>query len=49
VRRYVLRDKTDRADTAAMLEAHRNEQIVPVPVKTLHQQSLAALHRLRSG
>jgi transposase len=49
VRRYVLRDKTDRADATALLEAHRNEQIVPVPVKTLHQQTLAALHRLRSA
>jgi len=48
-RRYVLRDKTDRADATALLEAHRNEQIAPVPVKTLQQQSLAALHRLRSG
>lgn len=48
-RRYVLRDKTDRADATALLEAHRNEQIAPVPVKSLHQQSLAALHRLRSG
>jgi transposase len=49
VRRYVLRDKTDRADATALLEAHRNEQIVPVPIKTLHQQALASLHRLRSG
>jgi len=48
-RRYVLRNKTDRADATALLEAHRNEQIAPVPVKTLHQQTLAALHRLRSG
>ncbi len=32
VRRYVLRDKTDRADATALLEAHRNEQIAPVPV-----------------
>jgi transposase len=48
-RRYVLRDKTDRADATALLEAHRNEQIAPVPVKTLHQQTLTALHRLRSG
>jgi transposase len=49
VRRYVLRDKTDRADATALLEAHRNEQIVPVPVKTLHHHTIAALHRLRSG
>ena len=39
-RRYVLRDKTDRADATALLEAHRNEQISPVPLKTLHQQTL---------
>jgi transposase len=32
-RRYVLRDKTDGADASALLEAHRNEQIAPVPVK----------------
>jgi transposase len=48
-RRYVLRDKTDGADAEALLEAHRNEKIVPVPVKTLGQQGLAALHRIRSG
>lgn len=48
-RRYVLRDKTDAADAFALLEAHRNEQIVPVPIKTVHQQTLAALHRIRSG
>jgi transposase len=48
-RRYVLRDKTDRADATALLEAHRNEQIAPVPVKTLQQQTLTALHRIRSG
>ena len=48
-RRYVLRDKTDRADATALLEAHRNEQISPVPVKTITQQALASLHRLRSG
>lgn len=49
VRRYVLRDKTDSADTTALLEAHRNEEISPVPVKTLNQQTLACLHRTRSG
>jgi transposase len=47
--RYRLRDKTDAADTLALLEAHRNEKIVPVPVKDLPQQAIAALHRLRSG
>lgn len=48
-RRYVLRDKTDGADAEALLEAHRNEKIIPVPVKTITQQTLAALHRIRSG
>lgn len=49
VRPYVLRDKTDRTDTKGMLEAHRNEDIHPVPIKSLDQQALATLHRLRSS
>jgi len=48
VRPYVTGNKTDRADAKGLLEAQRNEQILPVPVKTLDQQALAALHRLRS-
>ena len=48
VRPYVPRNKTDRADAQGLLEALRNEAIHPVPVKTLPQQTLAALHRLRS-
>jgi transposase len=48
-RRYVLRDKTDSADAEALLEAHRNEKILPVPIKTIAQQTLTALHRIRSG
>ena len=32
-----------------MLEAYRNEEIHPVPVKSVAQQTLASLHRLRSG
>ncbi len=48
-RRYVLRDKTDSADAQALLEAHRNEKIIPVAVKTIPQQTLTALHRIRSG
>ena len=47
--RYRLRDKTDAADTLALLEAHRNETILPVPVKDLPQQAIGALHRIRSG
>lgn len=48
VHRYVRRNKTDRADAKGMLEANRNEEIHPVPVKTLEQQAIASLHRLRS-
>jgi len=48
VRPYVRRDKTDRADARAILEASRNEEIRPVPVKSVAQQTLTALHRLRS-
>jgi transposase len=49
VRRYRARNKTDRADVKALLEAFRNEEIHPVPVKSPAQQELAALHRLRSA
>jgi len=48
VRRYVRRNKTDRTDTKGMLEANRNEEIHPVPVKSIEQQAIASLHRLRS-
>jgi transposase len=49
VKPYVTGNKTDRADAKAILEAARNRDIRPVPVKTIDQQSLAALHRLRSA
>lgn len=49
VKPYVQRSKTDRADASALLEASRNREIHPVPVKTPSQQAIAALHRLRSG
>jgi transposase len=48
-RPYVTRNKTDRADAKGLLEAQRNEQIQPVPVKSIDQQALSALHRLRSA
>src|SRR2546428_9053419 len=44
----VFRNKTDRTDTRGLLEAFRNEDIHPVPVKSIPQQALTALHRLRS-
>lgn len=48
VRAYVKRNKTDRADAAALIEAARCADISPVPVKTLEQQQIQSLHRLRS-
>jgi len=49
VRPFVKRNKTDRADAKALVEAYRNGEIRPVPVKTPEQQVLTALHRLREG
>jgi len=49
VRRYRDGNKTDRADAKALLEAARNEAIDVVPVKSIDQQTITALHRLRSG
>jgi transposase len=49
VRPYVTRNKTDKTDAKALLEAYRNEDIRPVPVKSPDQQALAAIHRLRSS
>jgi transposase len=48
VRAYVKRNKTDRADAAALIEAARCGDILPVPVKTIEQQQIQALHRLRT-
>jgi transposase len=49
VHRYVRRNKTDRMDAKALLEADRNEDIHAVPVKTIDAQAIASLHRLRSA
>ena len=49
VARYRDGNKTDRADAIALLEASRNERIDDVPVKTIEQQALTSLHRLRSA
>ena len=48
VKAYVRRSKTDRADAAALIEAARSSQIREVPIKTVEQQQLQSLHRLRS-
>ncbi len=49
VRPYVHRNKTDKTDAKGLLEAYRNEDFRPVPVKTVAQQALTSLHRLRGG
>lgn len=45
---YRRRNKTDRADCLAMLEADKNPEILSVPVKTEAAQAIQGLHRLRS-
>jgi len=48
VRPYVRRHrKTDRTDAAGLLDAVRNPDIHPVVPKTVAQQELLALHRIR--
>ncbi|WP_435106914.1 IS110 family transposase [Arhodomonas sp. AD133] len=48
VRPYRRRNKTDRADAAALLEAARCGEIRDVPVKTEAQQAIQGLHRIRA-
>lgn len=48
VHRYVRRNKTDRTDVKALLEAGRNDEIRAVPIRTIEQQAVASLHRVRS-
>ena len=48
VRAYVRRNKTDRADASALIEAYRCADMPPVPVKSVHQQQIQSLHRLRT-
>ena len=47
VKPYVRRNKTDRNDAAALVEAARNREIRHVPIKTEYQQAIQSLHRLR--
>lgn len=47
VRAYRRGNKTDRGDALALLQADRVADLVPVPVKSIEQQNLQHLHRLR--
>lgn len=49
VRAYVRRNKTDRADATALLEAAKAPDIIPVGVKSIEQQALQGLHRVREA
>jgi len=44
---YVRRNKTDAADAAALIEAIRCYEVRAVPIKSIDQQRLMQLHRLR--
>jgi len=46
---YRRRNKTDRADCLAMLEAARNPEIIAVPIKSPEHQAIQGLHRCRSA
>ena len=48
VRPYVRGNKTDRTDARGIIDAGGNEDIYPVPIKTMNQQQMTALHRMRS-
>jgi transposase len=49
VRKYRIGQKTDRRDTEAILSARHREDVVPVPVKTVEQQTISSLHRIRAA
>lgn len=48
VRPYVRRSKTDAADADALVRASKDPDLHPVPVKSVDQQALQGLHRIRS-
>lgn len=48
VRAYVRRNKTDRADASALIEAFRCSDIQPVPIKSVEHQQIQAIHRVRA-
>ena len=47
VRPFVRRNKTDRADAEALVDASRVDRIPAVPIKRAEQQALVGLHRVR--
>ena len=47
VKPYVRRNKTDAADADALIQAARDPELKPVPVKSIDQQALQSVHRIR--
>lgn len=45
---YRRRNKTDRSDAQAIVQAARDREILPVPIKSESQQAVMSLHRIRS-
>lgn len=44
---YRQRNKTDKADTEALIEANRRDGIIPVPIRGVEQQQILQVHSLR--
>jgi len=42
-------NKTDRRDTGAILRSGTDERVIPVPVKSVEQQTICSLHRIRAA
>ncbi len=44
---YRQRNKTDKADTEALIEANRRDGIIPVPIRSVEEQQILQIHSLR--
>ena len=44
---YRQRNKTDKADTEALIEANKRDGITPVPIRSVEQQQILQIHSLR--
>lgn len=44
---YRQRNKTDKADTEALIEANRRDGIISVPIRSVEQQQVLQIHSLR--
>jgi len=47
VKPYVRRNKTDSADADALVQASRDPELKPVPAKSIDQQAMQSVHRVR--